>query len=322
MLQQISPVVPYKPDGGYTQSGLMSMLGAMVVVGGVLGYAAHHIQQYFWLILLFPAAMGFVLGWVGVWCIGKGRIRNQFIGGAMGFVGGVLAMVVMHHFDYEAFQKQLAEYAEEVEVVRAMSPAEREETVRTSEDPEATQGFIELALIDSFVDYLQWEADQGIRISKAGTGDGGAPITGIGVWIYWVIELLIVAVVAFFMMRARAAEPYSRLSTDWKKPVWLGSFDLGMLNSAHVALSTGNLDQLQACAPSPDAGPVLASAYVASGQEHADAVDVRLEAFTDGKTKKTIGTYTYPAGSLPALQAAFTPAPPPPEEPAADPVEG
>lgn len=87
-VQAIAPVRPYKPDGVTPLNGLLSLLGAMVVTGLVLGFAAHHIQKLFWLIILFPLGMGFVLGGVGVWCIGKGKIRNRLVGGCMGFLGG------------------------------------------------------------------------------------------------------------------------------------------------------------------------------------------------------------------------------------------
>ncbi len=299
-------VRPYKPDGGITQSGLISMLAAMIVTGGVLGFAAHHVNKYFWLIFLFPAGIGFVLGFVGNWCIGKGRIRNQFVGGAMGFLGGVAAMVLMHHFDYDAFKSELIVYADDVAAIREMTPAEKEEMIRDSKAPLEVRAFVEAAAVENFIDYLNWEAAQGITISKTGTSSG-APITGIGVWIYWVIELLIVAVVAFLMTRVRAAEPYSRVSADWKKPVYLGSFDAGMATSVVHSLGAGNVEQIKTYAATDAAGPVMVNAYVAPDHEDVDEVDVKVEGYSgDGKTRKTIGAFTYPAGSLATLKEVFS----------------
>ena len=47
-------VQPYQPDGGFTASGLVTMLGAMLAGGAAVGFAAHYVANFFYLIILFP----------------------------------------------------------------------------------------------------------------------------------------------------------------------------------------------------------------------------------------------------------------------------
>lgn len=219
-------------------------------------------------------------------------------------------MLVMHHFDYDAFRSKLSEpeTAEAVQAIRAMSPEQRQELIDGEQDKKTARAFVDAAMVDSFMDFLHWEAAQGISISKATSSSSGAPITGIGVWIYWSVELLVVAAVAYFMTRARASEPFSRVADGWKAPVWLGSFDAGVVQQANAALAIGDLPRITTLKPSDQAGPVTTSAYVARDRADGDEVDVKLEAYAaDGKKTTTLGMYTYPAGSLGVLKAAFAP---------------
>src|SRR3954447_23944719 len=100
--------MPYKPDGGYTVGGTLMLIAALAGVGAVLGYIAHIISQWIYLILVFPALIGLGIGLVGTRMVTTGRIRNPWLGGLAGFGAGIFAMLVMHYCDYETLRSALA----------------------------------------------------------------------------------------------------------------------------------------------------------------------------------------------------------------------
>src|SRR5918999_1394985 len=89
-------VAQYRPAGGFTSAGVMMLVGALLVAGGVLGFVVHLVSQAFYLIILFPVLIGVALGWIGVRMVKQGRVRSPLLGGVAGLLGGVLAMFMVH----------------------------------------------------------------------------------------------------------------------------------------------------------------------------------------------------------------------------------
>src|SRR3954468_19553980 len=106
-LQNFS-TTPYQPDHGYTTGGLLMLIAALAGVGAVLGYIAHIISQWIYLIIVFPGLIGLGIGLVGTRMVTSGRIRNPWLGGLAGFGAGIFAMLVMHYCDYETLRSQLS----------------------------------------------------------------------------------------------------------------------------------------------------------------------------------------------------------------------
>src|SRR5688500_6072686 len=142
-------VKPYKPDGGTTMPGLMMLIGAIVVTGAILGFIAHFVAQAFYLILIFPVLIGFGLGDVGMRMVRAGRVRNPIIGGIAGFLGGTLAMFMMHYFGQQKYRDLVMSDASFATVAN-MPADDRQQFLARIEDPvERVEAARELRAADS-----------------------------------------------------------------------------------------------------------------------------------------------------------------------------
>jgi hypothetical protein len=312
------PVQPYRSDNGFSAPGLIMLITAMTLAGAVLGYVAHFIGQWFYLILLFPIGIGFVLGLVGQAMVKQGRIRNALIGGLAGIFGGVAAMTMMHYFDYQKFQKDIAsaEIDEGYRELAKLPPGESKAAVRELfdlGDQADVLRLIDLLRVDSFMSYMDAEAKQGVQIKRATRGsDAGLNLGYWGSWIYWIIEALVVAGITFVTVKSSTAEPFCSGCGVWKQPVVLGSFS-GDPAQATAALESGDLNQLAAAGATAGAGPLTVSMAQCVGCTSHGSLDLKLEALavnSKGQTeRKQLAHTSYPPESLQHLQQVFA-APP------------
>ena len=315
---QPSPAVydvrPYKPDGGAEGSGILMLVSALAFVGAALGFAAHWVSQYFYLIILFPILIGFVVGAVGVRMVRQGRVRNPLIGGLAGFIGGALAMLMMHYFDYRSFRDSLAELDPEWRTIAQLPAAEREQLLAEVEDVadrEQLAAVFRAAAVGSFGEYMQYAAHEGVEISSS-RGSGNPMNLGYyGTWIYWGIEMLIVAGITYAMVRGSTADPYCRECGAWKEQRTLGGFHGESAASALAAtdaLESGQLDRFRAAGANNVVGslPVTASCCPRCAGE----IDLKVEhATVDGKgnvQKKALAHVTYPRAALDPLSELFS----------------
>lgn len=317
---------PYRPDGGFEVGGLLMLTGAVVVIGGVLGYAAHVVSGYFWLILAFPICLGFALGMAATYCVAQGRLRSPLIAGAVTLLGAVLMMTLMHHFDYQAFARLRAEKVPDYKEFQHLTPEDREAYLNEAEreaNPGGFQrelarkdaaGFLDAMAIDGFGSYMAYEAAQGVQIksSHSGSSNSGTQLTGIGAYLYWGVEVLLAAGVAFAIARGRALHPYSRSAGAWKEARRLGTLKSGTQDRAVAAINAGDLAALRECVAPPTAlngGPLVLTAYVPPGEspedEHPDDVDLKLEAPGEKNGMKQIAMASWPREAMPALRDLF-----------------
>jgi hypothetical protein len=311
----VYPVRPYRPDRISPTGGMLMLLAAMVIAGGILGFVVHIVRQYFYLILIFPVLIGLFMGAVGVRMVHMGRIRNPWVAGLAAFFGGVAAMTLMHHFDYEKLQKQLASVPPEMKTLAAMTSQQRQTALASSdltsaERRELEEEFLPMLRIGNFVDYLNYRAHVGVSLKKAGRSGGGMNLGYYGTWIYWVIELLIVAGITLAMVSSSAAEPFCAPCDKWKEPRKLGF--LGNDPAAATrAINSGDLNAIQASNAGQIGTPLQVSAACCGNCGDAGEIDVKLQHVTldkEGKLQeKTLTHVTYPATALPALETIFKP---------------
>ena len=329
---------PYSPDGGYEVRGVVMLVSSLVVTGGALGYLAHLVSQWFYLILLFPLAIGFALGAVGAWMARSGRVRNPLIGGLAGFLGGIFAMAMMHYFDYRAFQTQQASIAaddpEFVEYVRRTpGPIERLADDEDDESDASTgtlprpfvspieeakkdrqfQLFIEAVRVRSFLDYMNFAAHQGVELKSTHGSSKEAPFNlgFAGSWIYWAVEVLIVAGVTFAVVRSQTNEPYCRACDAWRvrRPV---GFFTGDLDRAAAGVRDGDVAALAAAGPDPQGGLGILTSTRCAGECAADAPEAELkleQVVLDKKGKvasrRETAHATWPASRMAEVDALF-----------------
>ena len=324
---------PYQPDGGFETGGVVAFACAMIVAGGAVGYAASWISTKFWLVMAFPVVMGAILGGVAVWSIKRGRVRNPLVAGAVSLLGALFMMGVVHYADYGRFKGTRAE-AQPDFLEFQQAPAEQREAFLKSEEEAGGQidfvrqqkrreaeDFLRMVDVRGFGSYLAWESGQGIRISSShgGSSDKGLPITGIGVYIYWAVEVVLAAGVAFVMGRSTSRQPYSTRAGAWMQSRILGGLDPSRQALAVAALNEGSLSKLREADPRPGGGPLILTAYAAPAdaepgaepQEQADEfVVLKLQTVNEKGGHGDKAAVTWPAAAMPALEELFRPTPP------------
>lgn len=308
-------VKPYKPDGGTTMPGLMMLVGAIVVTGAILGFIAHFVAQAFYLILIFPVLIGFGLGAVGVRMVNAGRVRNPLIGGVAGFLGGTLAMFMMHYFDQQKFRSEAMNEPGFAAVVE-MSPQQRQQFLADADPADREDASRGLRAADSVFGYLDLQAYYGVTIGKPGrSGDKGINLGYYGSYIYWLIELLVVAGITYAMVRGATQEPFCADCEQWKSPKVLGFFAAEPA-LATAAVESGNLAKIRQTNPTQEITNVRLTAHACDGCVDKGEADLKLEQLTtdkEGKVQaKTLAHTTYPAAALPHLVTVFQQAPAPP----------
>jgi hypothetical protein len=305
-------VIRYKPDGGAELPGILKLASALAIVGAGLGFLAHWVAQYFYLILLFPALIGLAVGGVGALMVSNGRVRSPLIGGLAGLLGGALAMSMMHYFDYRTFQSEVLAHVHPVAIALAhASPEEQAEVLSTlplSERAEA-EWVLRLASVHSLLDFMNLSAEEGVQITSRSSGPG-LNLGYVGSWIYWILEMLVVAGITFGMVRSRTREPYCRSCAAWKQKHALGGLGPDVAAAA-AAVKDGDLERLRQCSPCALPAPLLVTAATCASCAGPGLVDLELVGVTQDRhgkeVRRTLAYTTFPREALPHLQGLFAP---------------
>jgi hypothetical protein len=309
-------VTAYRPDGGFAMSGMGMLISALVLLGAALGFVAHWVSQWLYLILIFPCAIGLVLGAVGRRMVKSGRVRNPLLGGLAGFLGGVLAMTMMHYFDYETFKSATAARKPDFIEFAHLPTEDREAAYRSNDVPANERSDIELAVraLNSFPGYMDLQAHEGVQLNKATGGGKGINLGYWGSYVYWIIEVLIVAGITFGMVKGATAEPYCRPCDQWKQPNVLGFFN-GDAGAAAQAVAAGDLEALRNTGPTSEVTNVRLTANGCASATPECTVDVKLDHLTadsNGNIKENaLAHATYPVQALEHLKSLFQAAAPP-----------
>lgn len=324
----------YRPDGGFDLRGLVMLTCALILAGGVLGFVAHFISQWFYLIVMFPLAIGLGVGVAGAQVARIARVRNPWIGGLAGLAAGIFAMAMMHYFDYRTFHAQqaavIAEDPEYVAMIRSTpgeipfeddsAPAESTtfavpKPIGPSVKEKEFREFVDAMRVQSFAGYIDHEARRGVELksSHGGSGRSGSNLGYVGSYIYWIAETLIVAAVAFIAIRDQTRKPYCRACDAWRVERPVGTF-AGNGALATAGVREGDLAKLAAAGPSSEGfgEHVLHVARCATNcAGEAPEADVRLEHVTAGAKgqpqKKTLAHATWPAATADRVLALFAP---------------
>jgi hypothetical protein len=259
---------PYEPDGGCSFGGGALLIGLSLPAGVLLGFVASFIGQWMYLILIFPLGIGLLLGLAGALGIKVGKVRSPWLAGLAGFIGGCVAMISVQFFDY-------LRYA---------------------------------AGMTNFFGYIDLAAQHGVTIGRTAPSstDKGINLGYVGTYIYWFVELLIVALVAFVIMRNTASEPFCTECQTWKKRRKLATFR-STLDRLVIALEEGDLVRLLVEEEwSPKGGEGLLTACVCPECQSRGTIDVKLEQVTktakNQETRKELVHVTYPGKAWRAVQ--------------------
>ena len=313
-------VKKYKPDTGFEPAGLAALLLALAVAGAVLGFIANYVSQWFYLILVFPAGIGLALGFVGGFVVTKTKTRNPMLCALAGLLGGIFAMTAMHYASYMDFKNQMSDpaiedEAAEIAVFANMSESQREKALTEMEATEEDREYVETAIsaylaLDSFPAFMNFAATQGVSIGRATSSGGGANIGFVGSYIYWILEMLLVAGIVLFAVRNEASQPFCKKCHEWKEPVVLGTLQ-GTADQGKAVVASGNIAEMRGLSPTPewlDEGTRVTLHACARCQASETAVVYASQISLDNKgnqNEKNLAKIAYPGEAAEALRQTF-----------------
>lgn len=313
---------PYRAEGGYSPGSSALLLIASLATGLVLGLVFGFVRRWFYLILVFPVLIGLAVGGVGYWAVRQGKVRSTVLSGVSGLLGGLFAMLTMHYMGYLDFENNVGPFTPEVraqmrELLKKPLPnivgpaADDKLGLAMLQDP----AFRAMIGVKDFPSYVDFRAVVGVQISgsrNVGKQGGGLNLGYEGSYIYWLVEVLIVAGIAVFIQAQAAKQPFCNQCQNWKE-----TRGLGMITRAEMAaMQSGELEALRSPPPATqNPQMVMVSASVCPHCGEAAPVDVKVEEITgvDNNNKpqtRELTHVTYPGEALPYLQAIFQPLPP------------
>ncbi len=204
----------YKPSNIVPPDGFKSMTISAIATGIITGSAVGFISQFFYLIILFPIAMGFAAG-VGIsMAVKGGKVRNPILAAGFASLTGLIVYASMNYVGYLKFKQDVAK-----QIVAEMGTGENSDKLTNDLLKEETGD-------DGFVGYIKYSAKQGTKISRAGSSSG-ITMDANATWVYWLVELAIINGLAIYLAYTAAAEPFCEESNDWYgDKAWQGCVEL------------------------------------------------------------------------------------------------
>ncbi|MGE0529426.1 MAG: hypothetical protein AB7P49_20410 [Bdellovibrionales bacterium] len=273
--------VPYRAEGGHNLPGLILVL-AFCLGGGVpAGLLGGWIGQWFYLIVVFPIAIGAVVGFFGALAADWGKLRNPSLGMLAGILGGCLAMAAMHYFEFRAFLHE----------VEKTNPAALQLQFSPSE----------------FAQFIDQSAVAGVQIVGR-PGQNAMNLGYYGSYIYWILEVVIVAFIAGAIVASVASSPFCSECETWKVVRQLGKVNVPRA-VALEAITSGEIIRLAGQDLAPGPGRLNLAAAVCPNCASAVPVDITFTEVTvnskGGEQSAQIAHVTYPGQALHVFEALF-----------------
>jgi hypothetical protein len=194
----------YAAKPGASLLGILAMGVVGMFAAGLVGAIGSSIGQCFYLIVLFPIVMGFAVGAAMMVAAKKTKMHSPGIAGLLGLWCGVCTALAVHVCDY-------------LWSMGSLPPG-----------------------VTSFPDFVKWEATEGVRL---GTKGGGINLGYTGSFIYWGIEMLIIAGLVFLVCFGTAGSPFCTECDEWKEERTYGPIYAGV-EKADKWLQAGKLARL------------------------------------------------------------------------------
>lgn len=200
----------YVASGKADDGALLVLFAATLVAAVGIGAIEGFISQWFNLVLLFPLLLGALVGLAGVWVVKVKKVRKPMFVIAVGFAMGFLSQGVVHFVEYRVARSTIADNMKNDAQAAAFVRANGEELA------------VDLALGGKdgdlpIVGYVKLAAEQGITISNAGSSyhESSPTFSGVGVYIYWLVEFLVAGGMAAFILWTQAREPFCEKCDAW-----------------------------------------------------------------------------------------------------------
>jgi hypothetical protein len=313
-----TPAETYRASGALNPgSTLAAALGgvvaALVAAGIVWAWESSPIPT---LVILTPILQGFVLGFVLMFLFGRAKLRNPTLGFVFGLVCGAISVVAVHygHYVTDVYAFRDALRIEAAKAAASGSPGAPTILSMVNSDPYHALDEFEIKPMTGrtgFLGHLHVRAKHGVTIKRA-------EVTGIGMWVLWGIEALIVIGIAAAMGRSRAAEPFCELCDRWfdevETPTMLPPGKAQELTGVINRNDALGLAALRSSTPhfNPASGATVVKAHVCAGCDDGYADVVLRTPNKEGKMEdKKLATLVRASKEmLAALRADVQPATP------------
>lgn len=200
---------PYVPSNRVPVIGYLALVIAALAGGLAVGALTYFVSRQFYLVILFPLIIGALAGACIYGGVQLGRVRSPLIAMLFGVLAALATYGTYHYLTYAiGFYGDLQdEFKAQFDLELSDEDAQELGDTILQEETGATGIFA----------YMELTARDGITFSDAGrpTTQTDPTIKGVAVWIYWGIELLLIAGVAAGIGRLRAREPYSESGQKW-----------------------------------------------------------------------------------------------------------
>ena len=227
------------------------ILFAIALIGGIIiGGLFAFVSLGLYLIILFPVIMGLAGGLLLFQGIRWGKIRNPLVAILSGVFMAVVIYGAFHYGGYIDFQTEAKDYfvtemgEKPADVLNAM-----------------VNGFLIRETGQSeFFGYMAWQAKEGVTISRVvSSKDSGINLGPTFSWIYWLVELVIIAWAAASRARDAARQPFCEQCDQWYgKERLLGQVENELSPIMIAAVDSGDFYKAGSMLRSPAPAPCAA----------------------------------------------------------------
>jgi hypothetical protein len=209
---------PFRPDGGVPLTGLLWTLSLAVGSGVAIGAGAAYVAQWLYLVLVFPAAMGLVVGAATARAVRQGKVRSPHIAALAGVLGGAAVVLSLHYFEY----------------LNALDDMD-------AKNPGAKQAALDNGF--TLLHFFEVRAREGVSLAQ--TGHSSEVNLGyFGSYVYWLVDAGMVLGVAWIFPRLAARKPFCARCSHWKSEHALAVLDPAWQRTVFEAVRQGELLRL------------------------------------------------------------------------------
>jgi hypothetical protein len=259
------------------------VLGALGA-GAAIGALESWVSQWFSLLIVFPLAIGGVVGAFAVFQVERGNIRAPMLAALLALAGGMVGQGTVHAVDYMRFRGEFLKSLEERRQAFIGENSADEAAVKEAQGLDLTKLADDQIETETgsrgFVGYLKLAANEGTEIKKTGASSG-AKVSGMGMWIMWGLEFLFAGGMALFMALGRAKKPFCEISKKWydrEDIVATGSAEKADAQAVAEALTNENWSGALAALgqPNPKAASVITLERCSHCEEHEPLLHYKL----------------------------------------------
>ena len=197
---------PYQPSLAAPVKGLLILLLAVILGGAAIGALVSLLSNLFYLIILFPIGMGWLGGNLVAAMVRAGKIRNP--GVAIG--AGILIAVVMYAamWTTEFIQFRNAQAAVILNAKPQAGQAEIDRQIDQDLTSSTGQG--------GFIGFALFKDQNGVVVGQLPGSDTALFNLGpIFSWVYWLVEVLLMAWFGMSVGRKPAYQPFCESCNRW-----------------------------------------------------------------------------------------------------------